>query len=260
MRKVLILLIVLLALISLVSMCLAVAEIRARSNDIKQFNELYEMVSATVTETVEPENEAVDFETEHIVEEEPVVQSSSSRNISLLSEMTPDFVGWIYVHDTDINYPVMHTPYEPQKYIRRDFHGKYSVSGVPFIDGECSLYDDNVIIYGHNMTNGTMFANLEEYYSEDFFLSHPVIEFQTDDGTFVYTVFAVLTVKNDDDWYYFFNANDELHFESEVSALKNKALYYSEYEPEYGDKFITLSTCYERYGDNRIVLVGVCEN
>ena len=62
-----------------------------------------------------------------------------------------DCIGWLCIPDTQLSYPVMHTPDNPQKYLRRSFYGEYSQSGVPFLDWRCGLQSDHLIVYGHNM-------------------------------------------------------------------------------------------------------------
>lgn len=237
---------------------MAYREIKSRNDDIKTFSELADAVTviADVTDTDEAIIKPVTNDNNETTQKESVTY----RDISAVLAENSDCIGWIYIDGTNINYPVMNTPYEPQRYIRRDFYGKYSSSGVPFFDSECSVDSDNIIIYGHNMTNGTMFAMLEEYYSEQFFFSHPVIEFQTENNLYMFDVFAVLKVKNNDDWYYFIDADGKETFDNAVSILKSKAIHSIDYIPEYGDKFITLSTCHGRTGDNRTILVGVLRN
>lgn len=78
-------------------------------------------------------------------------------SISELTSMNSDCFGWISIKGTNINYPVMHTPDNPQMYLNRNFYCEYSFSGVPFLDGRCSADSTNLIIYGHHMNNGTMF-------------------------------------------------------------------------------------------------------
>ena len=118
------------------------------------------------------------------VSEEPAAENAPApaRDLSELFAMNDDFVGWLCIPDTDVNYPVMHTTDDPEWYLRRNFHGEYSESGVPFLDFRCSLDSDNLIIYGHNMMNGTMFAELRGYVQKDFCELHPIIEFQTADS------------------------------------------------------------------------------
>lgn len=87
----------------------------------------------------------------------------------------PDLFGWVQIPDTDLSYPVMYTPEDPEYYLRRAFDGSDSDSGVPFLDGDCTEDGGNYLIYGHNMNAGTMFALLPSYARQDFWEEHPVI-------------------------------------------------------------------------------------
>lgn len=75
-------------------------------------------------------------------------------------EQNNDFFGWLQIEGTAVDYPVMHTPEDPEYYLRKNFDGDYSVSGVPFITSECYEGCGNYIIYGHNMKNGSMFNSM----------------------------------------------------------------------------------------------------
>lgn len=75
-----------------------------------------------------------------------------------LNQLNSDCIGWVRIPDTGIDYPVMHTPDEPEKYLNKNYDGYFSYSGVPFLDARCTTYNTNMIIYGHNMSTGTMFA------------------------------------------------------------------------------------------------------
>lgn len=178
------------------------------------------------------------------------------RDLSELFAMNEDFVGWLCIPDTDINYPVMHTPDEPERYLRRDFQGEYSESGVPFLDFRCSLDSGNLIIYGHNMMNGTMFAALQGYVQEDFCEQHPIIEFQTADGCEEYQLFAVAWVKSNDEWYKFVSADAAEDFNSAVDKVMSKALFTINSAPEYGVQILTLSTCYDSAHNGRLLVLA----
>ena len=91
----------------------------------------------------------------------------------------PDLFGWVQIPDTELSYPVMYTSDDPEYYLRRAFDGSESVSGVPFLDGDCPEDGGNYLIYGHHMSGGTMFALLPSYAKEDFYEEHPVIRFDT---------------------------------------------------------------------------------
>lgn len=135
-------------------------------------------------------------------------ETKPTRNIAPVLEQNADCIGWIFIDGTNINYPVMHTPDNPQKYLRLSFEKKYSQSGVPFLDGRCSLQDGNLIIYGHNMKNGTMFSDLKKYLDTDFREAHKTIEFQTADGVFLFEVTDVIRTNISDERYNQINSTD----------------------------------------------------
>ena len=144
-------------------------------------------------------------------ESEPAEQSTVERNIQALITENADCIGWLSIDGTNISYPVMHTPSDPQKYLRRNFYGKYSQSGVPFLDGRCSTDSGNLIIYGHNMKNGTMFSDLKKYLNTDFLNSHRTVRLETADGVFLFTVSEVRRTNISDAWYDRITAEDGRH-------------------------------------------------
>ena len=97
---------------------------------------------------------------------ESLVQSTS-RNLYLENS---DMVGWIRIDGTDIDYPVVQRVDEPNYYLKHDFAGRYTDYGCPFMQADCDALapSDNLIIYGHNMKDGSMFADLAKYRSKDF--------------------------------------------------------------------------------------------
>ncbi len=104
-----------------------------------------------------------------------------------------DFGGWITIDDTKINFPVMFTPSNYTYYIHKNFEKKYSHNGLPFI-GLGSTLDprsDNVLIYGHNMQSGAMFADLTKFEKEEFWETHKTIEFDTVNERDEYEIVAV---------------------------------------------------------------------
>lgn len=186
-----------------------------------------------------------------------LVESENGRNISLLIEKNRDCVGWISVPKTTLDYPVMYTPDKPQKYLRLSFEEKYSFSGVPFLDARCSLESDNLIIYGHNLKNDTMFSSLGGYIQESYSRKHPEIEFETENEKAVYSVFAVVQIDEDDDWYNFVDAPNSKSFGSYIDAIKEKAVYTTDAVPEFGQQLLTLTTCYGSNKSGRLIVVSV---
>lgn len=89
--------------------------------------------------------------------------------ILALHEENPDCIGWLTIDGTRIDYPVMYRSGDKNYYLHRDFNGEYSANGCLFLAEECVAGNsDNLIIYGHHMNSGKMFADLENIRTKDF--------------------------------------------------------------------------------------------
>ena len=133
--------------------------------------------------------------------------------------------------------------------------------GVPYVQENCALdHSDNVVIYGHHMNNGSMFADLCKYESENFYREHTTIRFDTLSGFGEYEIVAVFkTVAYSEQgfkYYHFVNAADEDDFNAFISQCKALALYDTGVGAEYGDKLLTLSTCEYSRTNGRMVVVA----
>ena len=144
-------------------------------------------------------------------------------SISELISMNSECFGWISILNTNISYPVMHTPSNPQMYLNKNFYVEYSFSGTPFLDARCSSDSTNLIIYGHHMNNGTMFADLCNYTDYSYFSEHPTVVLETKDGVFAYSVFSVMKVKSDDIWYKFLTTDLDETYEKWISYAKTSS-------------------------------------
>ena len=175
-------------------------------------------------------------------------------------EQNHDFVGWLSISDTSINYPVVQTPEDPDHYLRRGFDGEYSYYGVPYVQSNCDLSSSsNLVIYGHNMNDGSMFADLCEYADQDFYREHPTIRFDTLAQFGEYQVIAAFkTVAYSDAGfaYYQFVDGSQEDFEAYVAQCKALSLYDTGVTAEYGDRLITLSTCEYSRDNGRMVVVA----
>ena len=176
----------------------------------------------------------------------------------------PEMVGWIRIDDTIIDYPVMHTPKDPEKYLHTNFEGEYSQPGVPFLDYRCKADSDNLLIYGHNMSDDTMFHTLVEYRLKSFWLNHPVIRFDSVYEEREFEVVAAFydrvyyTHETNFKFYNFIDAKNKSDYNKAVKKFKEKSLYDTGVTPEYGQQLITLVTCTYREENGRFVVVA-CE-
>ena len=172
-----------------------------------------------------------------------------------------DFIGWITVPDTRINYPVMQSKNNPNFYLYHDFEKAYSKFGVPFMQENCDVAtSDNLIMYGHNMYNGSMFTDLCKYIDEDFYRDHKYIRFDTMEGFGEYEVIAAFkTVAYSDDGFRydrFVRAERKEDFDEYVAKCKKLSFYDTGVTAKYGDKLITLSTCEFSRQNGRMVVVA----
>ena len=248
---------VLSAAIGIYSIFMVIKENRENKEDIKAFDDLYESVVINNTSN----KELVDAVTpnEITVPEGATDAEKTSYtlvDLDLLRQKNPDCVGWIQIADTVINYPVMHTPSEPSRYLYKNFYLRESRAGVPFLEGGCRLDGDNVIIYAHNMLNGTMFAQLKKYLDYGYIEKNSSVYMQTEEGLLVYEIFAVCHIKNNDVWYSYRVESEEADFNYLIGHLIENADYSTKNIPSFGDRLITLSTCHGKSDDDRLVVVG----
>ena len=181
-----------------------------------------------------------------------------------LWEENPEFVGWLSIDGTIIDYPVMHTPYDREKYLYKNFQGEYYYHGTPFIDYRCTEDSDNLIIYSHNMTDGSMFHSLPFYEQKSYWESHPIIRFDSLWEEREFEVMAVfrdrvyLTSEEVFKFYNFIDVADEAEFNETIQILKEKSIYDTGVTPTYGQQLITLVTCAYHTEHGRFVVVA-CE-
>lgn len=167
-----------------------------------------------------------------------------------LYELNNDLFGWISIDGTDLNYPVMKTPDDEEFYLRRGFDRKYSRSGVPFLDKDCTVEGKNFIVYGHNMFNGTMFSLLESYSEEAFWKEHPTISFDTlyEEGEYqvvsaFYSRVFYQYETNVFRYYDYDDLSDPQDYADYVAWMTKQALYDTGVKIEEDDQLLTLITC-----------------
>ena len=175
-----------------------------------------------------------------------------------------DMAAWLIIPGTNIDYPVMWTPFDENYYLYRDFEKKDNVNGSLLLDTDSSLnpLTTNLIIHGHNMKSGAMFGRLTDYEDKDYYDSHKEIILHTKECQKNYEIIAVFrsqVFKKTDDvfkFYQFFQANTEDEFENFYQNIKDMSIYDTGVTAEFGDNFITLSTCVYHVKNGRFVVVA----
>ena len=225
------------------------------------FDSVAELIQVETLPTTAPEMETTG--SDNVTEPtEPVpVEVSAYEKYAAVYEQNNDFVGWLCIEGTNINYPVMQTPEEPNYYLKRAFDRSYSDYGVPYVQENCALgISDNIVIYGHNMSNGSMFADLCRYEKKSFWQEHPIIHFDTLSGYGEYEIVIVFkTVAYSQEgfkYYHFVDAENEADFDAFLAQCRELELYDTGVTAVYGDKLITLSTCEYSRKNGRMVIVA----
>lgn len=179
-----------------------------------------------------------------------------------LYEKNPDFFGWVKIEDTKVDYPVMYAPQELEKYLHHDFNGNYYYGGTPYLDVRCTPDSDNLLIYGHNMPDGSMFKGIMKYEQKNYWQEHPTVIFDTLYAEGEYAVLAAFYDRvyySDENCFKFYNVidlNTEEDYRDAISSFKAKSIYDTGLNPEFGTRLITLVTCAYHTENGRFVLVA----
>lgn len=180
-----------------------------------------------------------------------------------LLKLNPDMVGWIKIEDTKIDYPVMLTPNDEEFYLRKNFYKEYEFRGTPFLNKDANIKDEdtNMIIYAHNMDDGTMFGGLRKLTSYSFYETHKTFTFETLYHSNEYEIVTVFkTVDNPQselfvDYYNFKNPTED-EFYAQFKRYRELQYYDTGVEVQFGDKLLTLSTCEYSNENGRLVVVA----
>lgn len=174
-----------------------------------------------------------------------------------LQQAYPDVKAWLTIPGTGIDYPVAQSGVDaPEFYLRRNLNGERRGAGTLFFQADCSLDGRSAIIYGHNMTDGTMFGRLPMYTDRIFYNEHRQVILQTLEGTHVYSVMAVLetdAARLPFNRTVFVNDEDFLSF---VQCLKEEALIGAGDEGVAPNQILLLVTCSYHWPDARYVVVA----
>ena len=176
-------------------------------------------------------------------------------DLAALAAENADCVGWLTIPDTGIDYPVMHTPDDPEHYLRRDFYGNSASGGTPFLDGRnlAEAENQNLILYGHNMMDGSMFKPLMNYLEPNFRETHKDIFLEIDGRQYHYEVLAVVETSVKSTLYTFTDLSDP----AEESDFRAALLKETELEVVHqASGYLTLSTCNNGGGNSRVLVIA----
>lgn len=215
------------------------------------------------------QNEAVE-ETKVIntieVDENKITKESTKKMIQVksLKQENSDIVGYLEIENTNISYPVLQGN-DNEYYMTHNYKKEKSKNGAIFLnkDYNFEIPSNNLLIYGHNMNNGTMFQELLKYSDKKFYEEHPKIRFTTIDDDSEYEIIAVFksrvyykSEKSVFRYYFFINSESEDEYNKFIENAKRDSLYEIPQTAKFGDELITLSTCSYHVEDGRFAIVG----
>lgn len=189
-----------------------------------------------------------------------------------LLAVNPDTVGWVEIADTKVAQPVV-LRNDPEVgntyYLTKNFNGQKAKAGTVFLDYRSTLtpkkQSDNLVLYGHNEKDNTMFGDLDRYKNDlDFYKAHPTITFNSNYETGVYKIIAqfVTTVepRQSRDGEVFDYQNyidmDKSRYKDFIDNVMKRAQIITPVDYKYGDEFLTLSTCSNEFEPSRFVIIG----
>lgn len=245
-----------------------------RNKDVPTFSNVQEAEPVTVENSLLPENWA------ELYDYVPSPTGMSER-AKIFLRKNKDIIGWIKIDNTKIDYPVVLDPgevsagqgygdsdyYANSYYLNHDLNGETARAGTLFMDyrnvfGSSEvLQSDNIVIYGHNMANNTMFGSLRRYRQDySFYDESPFIELSSNYKDYQYIIFGFMITSGN--WYSDFvywdmeDFNTEEEFNSYVETVRNGAMVDTGVDVKYGDKLLTLSTCYTDEDNLRFIVVA----
>lgn len=204
-------------------------------------------------ETVPAETEPQTMWVPAAVEEDEYMKRLAGTNLDALRETNPGVVGWIYLPNTKINYPIVQGE-DNQYYLDYTWNDVKSVSGSIFLEATnaADFSDFRSILYGHNMADGSMFGALHNYAGIYYWQAFPYVYLVTDEGILRYEIYSCYNAAVDSATYAL-NLGDD-HAKSQfIQMTVEESELKTEIVPAVTDRILTLSTCTGNYDYRRVV-------
>lgn len=177
---------------------------------------------------------------------------------ALLDE-NADCIGWLKIDGTDISYPVVQGK-DNGFYLHHDFQKNYAICGTLMLDfrNDIATEQEHLIIYGHQMKDGSMFKQLNGYKKEEFYHEHKEITLYLENQKYQYEVATVYVTNVAQNGGYY----DYLHKETreqQMDYLQKMAayqLYPTGVTVRKDDELLSLSTCEYSSTNGRLIVLA----
>ena len=197
-------------------------------------------------------------DSERFIEYSPLDKNNKKLSYEDLKKINSDVIGWIKIDGTNIDYPIVQS-IENKKYLYTDALNNYSSSGSIFVDYKSKPAFDSfiTIVYGHHMSNGQMFGELDKYKDKSYFMNHRTGRLYIRNNERIIEFFSFLdNIDGYDTNFYNPTINNDLNKKSYLnSILKNSSIKTND-RISVDDKLVLLSTCNRNITNGRMILVG----
>lgn len=234
-----------------------------QQKEIERFSQLSDIAHGSDTDATENSSGDADQQS-NTIETTTTGAKIPHYTLEQLFAMNSDMAAWLTIPDTVVDYPVMYTPDDVERYLHMDFDGYFSYSGCLFVGDHCDIDSDAFVIYGHNMNNGSMFGSIDYYTSYDYWRSHPDVILKTRDETRLYKIFASFATKvydEDDDteafrYYDAVGKRTKEQYDADVEDILALSCIDCGIKPVYPAQITYLSTCAYHEENGRFVLAA----
>lgn len=185
------------------------------------------------------------------------VENENAQETISLSSINPDYVFWLQITTTEIDYPVVYR--DNDYYLRRDFYGEKNKHGSIFLDEDCTFDGHFLLLHGHNMKDGTMFGSLRNYKQKSYAQEHNslLISYETKDIGFRIVAAALVDLYDANRFVYEEIPVTEEEIVTYLAEMKKHALWYEDFAWESGKKIVLLSTCDYGSEEERLVVFAI---
>lgn len=200
------------------------------------------------------------FADEELLKFRPTDDGEDNPTLKDLKKLNPDVKAWIQVPKTNIDYPVVQGQ-DDMEYINKNVYGEFELSGAIFLSclNKDDFSDPYNLVYGHNMKNGGMFADVADFTNKEYFETHQKGKLYLTDATRKIRFFACMKVTAADAKIYHPDGYRKENLKDLLDYIQANAVQYRDVNMADENSLIALSTCSEAETNGRVVLIGKLE-
>lgn len=200
------------------------------------------------------------FADEELLKFRPTDDGEDNPTLKDLKKLNPDVKAWIQVPKTNIDYPVVQGQ-DDMEYINKNVYGEFELSGAIFLSclNKDDFSDPYNLVYGHNMKNGGMFADVADFTNKEYFETHQKGKLYLTDATRKIRFFACMKVTATDAKIYHPDGYRKENLKDLLDYIQANAVQYRDVNVADENSLIALSTCSEAETNGRVVLIGKLE-